>query len=280
MNRRSAGRNPWAAALFLTLLLPSGAYAQYGAPDLSSAAIGERYHVEFSGTIWNPTLFGTIASEQFGLVGSQIDFLDDLGYVKTRFKDMRIVLRPSQKSKFRIQYTPLVYEAETTLRRSIVFNGQAFPVSVPIESTFAWKVWRLGYQYDFVYKPRGSVGFLIEARPTQLDARIRTNTPLFSPAIEEFANIRLPLPAFGIVGRGYPLPNVAINFEVSGLKVPDFDPKYKADYFDWDIHGTVNLTNNFGIQAGWRKMTTFLMIEEDLGDVRFQGLWFGAAVRY
>ena len=30
------------------------------------------------------------------------------------------------------------------------------------------------------------------------------------------------------------------------------DPKYLANYFDWDVHGTVNFTNNVGIQIGWR----------------------------
>jgi hypothetical protein len=42
----------------------------------------------------------------------------------------------------------------------------------------------------------------------------------------------------------------------------------------------VNLTNNVGVEIGWRRMNTFLHIEEDEGDFKFQGLWFGGAVRY
>lgn len=266
--------------MLTALAVPATARAQYGAPDLSGSAVGEKYHVEFTGTLWNPDLFGQISSEQFGLIGSRIDFLGDLGYAKTRFKDMRIVLRPSRKSKFRIQYTPIQYESETRFNRSIVFNGIAFPVSVPIESSFGWKVWRFGYEYDFLYKSRGFVGMLLEARYTQFDARLKTNSPIFSPAIDEFTSLKAPLPALGIVGRAYPLPQLALNFEVSGFKLPDVDPKYKADYFDWDVSGTFNVTNNVGVQMGWRKMTNFINIEKDLGDVRFQGLWFGAALRY
>jgi hypothetical protein len=262
------------------LLAPASARAQYGAPDMSSSAIGENYHIEVSGNLWSPDLFGQISSEQFGLVGSKIDFETDLAYTKTRFRDVRIVLRPSKKSKFRIQYTPIEYEASTAFSRSIVFNGIAFPLSVPIESAFAWKVWRFGYEYDFLYKSRGYVGLLLEGRYTTMDARLATNSPLFSQQINEFATAKAPLPAIGVVGRAYVLPSVAINFEVSGFKLPDIDPKYKADYFDWDIHGTVNLTNNFGVQVGWRKVTNLLIIEDDMGDVRFQGIWFGGAVRY
>lgn len=271
-SRRAAHASFMLAAL--VALLPSSVEAQYSAPELSTEALGERYHVEVSGTLWNPTLVGLISSEQFGIVGSEIDLVDDLGYEKTRFKDFRIVLRPTKKAKFRLQYTPVVYEAQTSLRRNIVFNGQLYPLAVPVESRFAWKVWRFGYEYDVFYRSRGYVGLLLEARYTQLTAE------LDSPVANEFASAKAPLPAIGVVGRAYVLPEVAINFEVSGFRLPDVDPKYKADYFDWDLSGTVNLTDYVGLQVGWRKMTNFLNIENDFGDVQFQGVWFGAALRY
>ncbi len=280
--RQFAWRSSVIAALATSaLMLPATARAQYGAPDLSSStAVGEKYHVEFSGTLWNPDLFGNISSEQFGQVGTTIDFIDDLGYTKAQFKDMRIVLRPTKKAKFRIQYTPVVYQAETSLKRNVVFNGIVFPLAVPIESSFGWKVWRFGYEYDFLYTSRGFVGLLLEGRYTQMDARLTTNSPFFSPQYDEFLSAKAPLPAIGVVARAYPLPQLAVNFELSGFKAPDIDPKYKASYFDWDLSGTFNFTNNVGAQIGWRKMTTFLAIDSDLGDLKFQGLWFGAAVRY
>ena len=275
--RRRALAGSLAAA---ALLLPTAARAQYTAPDLDERAMGEDYHIEVSGNFWNPTLFGEISSEQFGLIGTKIDFENDLAYTQTRFKDFRIVLRPTRKAKLRVQYTPIEYESSTSFGRTIVFNGIAFPVSVPIESSFAWKVWRFGYEYDFLYTSRGFVGLLLEGRYTQMDARLATNSPIFSPQIDEFATAKAPLPSIGIVARAYPLREVAINFEVSGFKIPDVDPKYQANYFDWDISGTVNITNNVGVQVGWRKVTTLLVIEDDSGDVKFQGLWFGAALRY
>jgi hypothetical protein len=279
--QHTSRRQAWAACALVTLLAaPSVARAQYGTPDLSTGAVGENYHVEFSGTIWNPNLFGQISSEQFGQVGTTIDLMGDLGYTKTRFKDMRIVLRPSRKSKFRIQYTPISYEKETLFNRNIVFNNIEFPISVPVESSFGWKVWRFGYEYDFLYMSRGFVGMLLEARYTKFDARLKTNSPIYSPAIEEFSSLKAPLPAIGVVGRAYPLPEVAINFELSAFRLPDVDPKYQAKYIDWDLSGTVNLNNYVGVQLGWRKMTNYLAIEKDLGDLRFSGLWFGAAVRY
>jgi hypothetical protein len=269
------------AVLSTALLMPSPAHAQYSAPDFSDGAIGEKYWIEVSGTLWNPSLFGQISSEQFGLVGSNIDFTDDLGYETTRFKDFRLVLRPSRKSKFRIQYTPMRYEADTSFTREIVFNGVSYPLGVPIESSFDWKVWRFGYQYDFLYMSRGSLGVLLDVRWTQMDARLATNSPAISPRFDEFTTVKAPLPAIGLVGRAYPLQALAVNFEISGMKVPpDIDPNYQGNWMEWDLNGTFNVTNNVGVSMGWRKSNTFVGIEQDLGDLKFQGLWFGAALRY
>jgi hypothetical protein len=265
----------------MALLVPSVARAQYSAPDMSGdGAIGEKYHVEGSASLWDPDLFGSISSEQFGLVGTKIDLVTDLGYVKTRFRDFKFVLRPTKKSKIRLQYTPIEYTAETSFKRDVVFNGIKFPLSVPIESTLAWKVLRLGYEYDFIYRSRGFVGMVLDARYTQMQAQLQTNSPIFSPAIKEFATAKAPLPAFGAVGRGYVTRQVAINFEITGFKLPNVSPKYQATYFDYDLNGTVNVTNNVGFQVGWRKVTNVLQVDKDLGDVQFQGLWFGAVGRF
>jgi hypothetical protein len=255
-------------------LAPATSQAQYAAPELRTEAIGEKYHVEAAFSLWMPSLFGVVSSEQFGILGDEIDFENDLGFKRTRFKDLRIVLRPATKHRFRIQYTPVVYSAETTLNRSVIFNGQLYPVSLPIQSSVGWKVWRVGYEYDFIYKPRGFVGVLVEGRFTEFSAELN------SLIATEFTRARAPLPAIGGVGRVYVLPEVAINFELTGFKVPDIDPKYKASYFDWDIHGTFNVNNYVGMQVGWRRMTTFLVVDRDLGDTKFQGMWFGGVVRY
>jgi hypothetical protein len=117
-------RRRFALLAALMWLGPSTALAQYGVPELSTEAIGEKYHFEVSGAFWNPGLFGEISSERFGIIGSRIDFVEDLGFERTRFKDLRIVLRPTRRAKFRLQHTPVQYRAETSLKREIVFNGQ------------------------------------------------------------------------------------------------------------------------------------------------------------
>ena len=53
----------------------------------------------------------------------QIDFVTDLGIEQTKFRQLKVVLRPAQKHKFRFEYTPITYEAVGTLKANIIFNG-------------------------------------------------------------------------------------------------------------------------------------------------------------
>ncbi len=265
-----------AGAFALAVLVPSVTLAQSSSRPREQArpTLGEQYHVEVGTTWWNPSVFGVISSQALQVIGSQIDFGSDLGYKQTRFREMRFVIRPGKKHRLRAQYTPIEYTASTMLTRDITFQGTVFPVSVPIESSFTWSVWRIGYEYDFLYRNRGFLGVLGEARFIDMTAEL---TSIFA---NELMNAKAVVPAVGIVGRAYVLPDVAINFEVSGFKVPQIDGKYSGNYLDWDLNGTVNVTNNLGAQVGWRKASTFLTIDSDTGNLKFKGMWFGLVLRY
>ncbi len=263
--------------LMATVLLATAApaAAQYTAPKLTGGAVGEKYHIEVAGDIWNPSVAGIIASEQFGQAGTKIDFVKDLKFQKKRFNDLRIVLRPSKRNKFYAQYTPISFASDTTLAREITFNGQKFTANMPIQATFDWKVWRFGYEVDIISLPRGFLGVTFEGRLTDFGTSIK------APATSEFTRAKGPLPAVGGIARVYPLPNFAITGSVSGFKVPDALKDYgTGNYYDWDVYGTFNVNEYVGVQAGWRKLSTTVTIKNDFGDMKYQGLWFGAVLRY
>ena len=251
------------------------AAAQYGVAG-SDPATGETYHVELAGYLWSPTPTVLITSESLGIIGSQIDFVEDLGLEKKTFRQLKAVLRPGRKHKFRFEYTPMGYDEESTLRRTIVFNGQRFDVALPVRTELQWKAYRFGYEWDFVHRDRGFVGLLLELKYTDIQATL--SNPLVG---SEFVHARAPIPALGVIGRAYLLPNVSITGEFSGFKLPSsIDEDYQGKYFDFDLYGTVNFTNNFGAQAGYRSLTVFYHVEEDEGDLKMKGLYFGGVVRF
>jgi hypothetical protein len=262
-----------AGVLTLTVVGASSARAQYGRPMMSEPAMGEKYHVEAVFNLWNPSLDATISSESLGILGSDISVKDDLGYQDKSIREFRFVLRPGRKHKFRIAYTPVNLDSDVLLQREIVFNGIRFNVGLPLQSEFKWNTWRFGYQYDFVSRDRGFAGFILEGR--YLDASLNLRTPLD----DEFAEARGVLPAVGGIGRVYVHDRVSITGEMVGMKVPEIQD-YFGSFFDLDIYGTVNITNNFGVQTGYRWLDASYQAERDTGDLEMKGLYFTGVVRF
>src|SRR5262245_52090470 len=129
------------------LSLATPAEAQYGARNpTSERATGETYHVEVQGAFWNPSPDIVISSEQFGQIGTTVDFVNTLGDTDTRFKQLKIVLRPATKHKFRFEYTPINYDAQKVITAQFVFNGQLFNIGIPVTTNLKWKAYRFGYE--------------------------------------------------------------------------------------------------------------------------------------
>ena len=255
------------------------AFAQYGASrGLSDRATGETYRVELGGFMWNPTPNIGISSESLPIVGqtaTRIDFVTDLGIQKTRFNQLKAVLRPSEKFKFRFEYTPIKYDAQGTIARDVIFNGIIYPVALPVQTDMTWKAYRFGLEYDFIYRDRGFFGILLEAKYTDVEARL---TNIIS---NEFVRARAPIPAIGAIGRVYVAPNISITGEFSGFKLPEsIDESYRAKYYDFDLYGTVNFNDYVGAQVGFRRLDLGYIFEKDQGDFDAKGIYFGGVVRY
>jgi len=275
---RTQSSSTFLAAIFLAVLASPG-YAQYGAQPIRPAVpAGEDYHVEVSAGLWNPTPNVVISSGALGRIGSEIDFVNDLGIQKKQFGDLRITLKASRKSKFRIAYTPLSYTASTVLTRTIEFNAQAFRVSAPVDSELKWKQWRFGYEHDFVSRERGFAGLLLDVRYTDVEATL--SSVFLGSRFSEFTRAKGPIPSIGGIGRVYATPNVAVTFELSALKVPKIQDKYEATYIDWDLNGVFNLHKNVGAQVGFRSLDVNYLFDLDTGDMTMRGLYFAGVVRF
>jgi len=251
------------------------AEAQYRSQRSPDRATGERYHFELSGSLWNPAPDMVISSAALGIIGSEIDLIQDLGIEQTRFRQLRAVLRPATKHKFRFEYTPISYNAVNNLNRNIVFNGITYPVSLPIETTFDWNAYRFGYEWDFIYRDRGFLGVVLEAKYTDVQATLQNVIDT------QFVHARAPIPAIGLIGRVYPVANISITGEFTGFRLPEgISEDYRARYYDFDVYGTVNLTNNIGVQGGYRSFDVFYRVDEDQGALVLKGIYFGGVVRF
>ena len=173
------------------LLLPAAASAQFKATPFSDPATGERYHIEAAGALWNPPPAFEIQSESLGVLGTRINAVTDLGIQQKRIGELRFVVRPGRKHKFRINYLPMTYNAVSTVHRDFVFNGIRYGVNLPVTTDFSWKTWLLGYEYDFISRDRWFVGFVTQLKATDIQVNLQ------APIGTEFARAQAPIPNFG-----------------------------------------------------------------------------------
>jgi hypothetical protein len=263
----------------LSAAAPAEAQYRGRRAGVSNRATGENYHVELGGALWNPTPEIFISSEGLGQIGDNIDFVNTLGLSQTKFKQLKLVLRPGTKHKFRLEYTPIKYNGQKSVPTSFVFNGQRYSIGIPVTSDVVWKAYRFGYEFDFVYRDRGFVGMLLEAKYTDISATLTANAIGISQT--EFTHARGPVPAIGVIARGYIVPNISITGEFSGLpELGSESSRFHAKYYDFDFYGTVNFNDNLGAQAGYRSFDVLYKVNKDSGTMKLKGLYFGGVARF
>lgn len=269
--------------LVITILVAgatvSPAYAQYRplpAPGSGAASQkGEKYHFEVSFNLWNPVPSFVVASDGLGIGGTTIDAQADLGIQQRQINDFRIVFKPAARHKFRFSYLPMDYISTVTLNATIYFNGRQYPVSAEVGSDLKWKTYRIGYEYDFVSNKAGFFGMILEAKETTAEIQ------LTSVVGNELAKAQAPIPAIGFIGRVYPATGFSVTGEYTIFKLPgnvfkDID----AHYTEFDIYATYNFTNNFGAQAGYRRIDVWVTVTNVHGSALLSGPYFGGVARF
>jgi hypothetical protein len=276
MNMSRNRTSTWAVCAVIALLAAvSPAQAQYRPRPLNDPATGELFHIEADASFWTPGADMTVSSESLGIQGTTINLKSDLGITDQRFPALSLQLRPARRHHLRFQYIPINYQGSARIPRDVVFNGIRYSLNTPVNSTLDWKAYRFGYEYDFVRKDKGFAGFILEAKYTDVKVQLAT------PVLLEFAEARAPIPAIGGIGRVYLVPSISITGEVTGFKLPDsIDSRYAAHYFDVDIYGTVNFSNNIGVQGGWRSLDMGYLVKQDTGSFVLKGIYFGVIARY
>ena len=233
----------------------------------------EDHVVELGVMFWTPSPELTLSTDD--LAGSnvdEVDFVQEFGIEDKMFPEFRATIGRSHK--FRLSYVSVQYDEETTLQRTIVFQGRTFEVNVPASADIKWDLWRFGYEWDFVSRERGFFGLLAEVKYNKVEASID------SPALTSAATTdqTAPVPTIGVIGRGYVAPMFSITGEFSGLSISR--DEFDVSFFDFDLYGTLSFGRHVGVQGGYRSVVADYVIDEDAGDLKLQGPYFGGVVRF
>lgn len=273
--RNARGRQfVWVLVLGASLVLGAApASAQYRPP--AEPAVGEDFKIEAALAWWNPDPTLIVNSTAIGIAGTDVNLVSDLGIEQKRFREVRLLLKPGRKHKFRLNYIPIAYTAEAQVQREFIFNGQRFRIGVPVNTDAKLTTWRVGYEYDFIAMSRGFAGVMLDVKYTDVDVTLAT------PVRTEFTRQAAPIPTIGFIGRGYPVPYISITGEFSYFKIPDaLSEEFDGEYVDYDFYGTVNFNRNTGVNIGYRSIDVDYAAELDSGNLNFKGWYFAGVLRF
>jgi len=276
--RQSSVLRLCAVVLFTLALVgaASDAHAQFTPRSVGEPVVGEKYFVEGAVGLWSPGSTMSISSESLGIRGDDVNLITDLGIEEKRLQELRIVLRPARKHKFRFNYLPIKYEAVAPVIRQFIFNGIRYPIGLLVSTSADLTTFRFAYEYDFISRDAGFLGVVVDVKYTNVDVELN------SPIGLEFVKSVAPIPGIGFIGRGYLVKNVSVTGEITYFRVPSNlgGEDFGGRYLDFDLYGTFNINRNVGAQVGYRSIDVNYFADLDAGSLTFKGLYLGGVVRF
>jgi hypothetical protein len=270
------------ATILFSVTIATRAEAQF---NVANPAPAENFHVEIGLMFWQPTPGIEIQTGGLAVAGiPAVDFVQEFGLADERFMEFRSVFKTGRKHKFRVSHITFDYNETAPITRNIDFGGVTFPITIPVTADLNWDMWRFGYEYDFVAGDRGLLGFITELKQNHLTADLSAA----GLNISQGADVTAPIINIGVIARVYPHRVFSITAEYTGFKVFGFvrtltdriAEDLEANVSDFDIYGTVNFGRHVGAQVGYRSLTSDYSIDEDEGDLKMKGMYFGGLVRF
>jgi hypothetical protein len=274
MNNSSLHVRGWiclAAALLVCTC--SAAEAQFQPRRAAPTVMGEAYLVEVLGDLWFPTSDVTIADTGGGLTGSNVNLKNDLGLVDRHFGAYSLTIHPARKHKFRVQFVPVKFSQTATPTGPLVFDGHIFAAGVPINSSLDAKIFRFGYEYDFISAGAGFFGVIVEGKYSEF------NTSLTNAATSGTSAAKVILPALGGIGRVYLTERISVTGELTGIKIPTTSTR-SGHYADVDVFGTFNFSEHIAAQGGYRSFDLQYTVNQDTGSMTLKGNYVGLTIRF
>jgi hypothetical protein len=261
-----------AVALAVSLVAPCAHAQSAAAPNARNA---DDFRVEVAGLWWHPDAAIVLASDVAGVPGTPIDFKRDLGLSERGLPGLQIDVALAAKHRVRFEYLPIRYRAYAVTPQDLFFDGGRYPAGTAVTSTFDWKAWRVGYEYDFLVGPQVSAGLIVEGRQTDITVH------LTGASVDHVVRTRIPIPAAGGIVRVRAAPRVSLGAEMDFFKVPDNARKnYGGRYLDVDVSATARLGAGWAARGGFRSLAVRHLGETDAGTLRLNGAYLGAVIRF
>jgi hypothetical protein len=242
----------------------------------TSAAQGQI--VEAGLRFWKPSPGIVLSTGGLTTLGvGDVDFVEEFGFEDERFRELRATI--GRGHKFRLRKVTFEYNADTTIQRTIIFQGRPLTVGAPATGDVKWDLWSFGYEWDFVSRTGGFLGLVTDLKYNKVTASIAS--PMLTSAAT--TDVTAPVPTIGVTGRVNLGTYGSLTTEFTGLSISrgeDSDDPFEGKFYDFDIYGTINVGRNLGLEVGYRSIDVHYLVDDDTGDLEMKGPYFGGVVKF
>lgn len=245
--------------LMLCLLIASTVWAQNAA-------------VEFEGRYWMTNLTAEAKVTEAGQ-GTNIDLKSDLGMADKNFPSGRFSFFAGPNHRLTLNYTPISYSTDSTLKRTVEFGGETYDVNTRVIAALNLQYLRLGWAYQFINVDSGKFKFgtLVEIKGVQGDVSLAAP----SLGIDNAWDFTAWLPALGLAMDINPTPFLNIFAEISGLPAGEYGAI-------WEGEAGIKFIpfKNFSISGGYRLVNIDARNDPDYARIKLGGPFVGLSLRF
>ena len=153
------------------------------------------FEIGVRGYYWFPSLDGKLRVDEAGIIGDTVDFENDLAIEDEDYPSVEAFVGAG-KHHLDLGYTKVDYSGSNVLTRTIIFNGETYPVSSLVSSSIEYKMIDFHYQYDFINLENALAGFSLGGvfQVKYLDGEVSLKTA----GLDEKEDFTLPIPMVGL----------------------------------------------------------------------------------
>ena len=153
------------------------------------------FEIGARGYYWFPSLDGTVKVDEAGIIGTTLDFENDLGIEDENYPSVEVFVGGGNHH-LSLTYTDIEYSGRKTLTREIIYRGETYAVSDLVTSSIEYQMIDLHYQYDLLDLENILAGFSLGGvfQVKYLDG----NVSLKTTGIDEKEDFTIPIPMVGL----------------------------------------------------------------------------------
>jgi len=228
--------------------------------------------VEFEGQYWITTLSAETKVTLEGK-GTDINIKSDLGIADKNFFSGRFNIFAGQKNRLTFSYTPISYESDSPIKRTVEFSGETYAVNTRVVTTLNLQYLSFGWAFQFINVGGGTFKFgtLVEVKGVKGDVSLAVPNLAIDNAWEYSAW----LPTLGLAMDINPAPFLNIFAEISGMSAGDYG-------MIWEAEGGIKFIpfKFFSISGGYRFLNIEARKDWDYARLSLGGPYVGLSLRF